>query len=190
MKAPNWMGTYHPVHRRWPHVARMGTWWLMLFELAGLVPCLVIFGIAQPDLYRSDLWRIGFLNKLNSNPNMILYAYANHRPLPNIPLVWSRTLTDFNVAISVVSLFFLLAKLIAFIMRGWFPIIAIFVNISLVALYTVSTYGQIGPDYADSRYPAPAAWYLRYGCDMAKPFGSYKSCQIAQASLGITVYML
>lgn len=60
-------------------------------ELAGLVPLLVIFGIAQPDLYRSKMWQIGYDNGLNSNPNMILYAYANHRPLPTVPLIWSKT---------------------------------------------------------------------------------------------------
>ena len=101
-----------------------------------------------------------------------------------------RRLTNFNVAISIVSLFFLLAKLIAFIMKVYYPVLAIFVNTALAALYTVSVYGQIGPDYADSRYPAPAAWYFRKGCDLAKPYGKYKSCQIAQASLGVTLLML
>ncbi len=66
-------------------------WWAMLFELIGLVPILVLFGIEQPDLYRTKFWQIGFDNKLNSNPNMVLYAYANHRPLPTIPFVWSQT---------------------------------------------------------------------------------------------------
>lgn len=98
-------------------------------------------------------------------------------------------MTNFNVAISVISLFFLLAKLIAFIMKLWFPIIATFVNIALLALYTVSVYGQIGPDYADPRYPAPAAWYFRYGCGLAKRYGVYKSCKIAQGSLAATLYM-
>jgi hypothetical protein len=182
--------TYRPLHRKWPKVPRNATKWLMVFELLGVVPCLVIFGIAQPDLYRTDLWQIGFENKLNSNPNMILYAYANYRPLPTVPLVWSQTLTNFNVAIAVVSLFFLLAKLIAFIMKVWYPIFATVVNVGILAIYAVSTYGQIGPDYADPRYPSPAAWYLRQGCDLAKAYGSYKSCQIAQASLGITLYML
>lgn len=94
------------------------------------------------------------------------------------------------MAISVVSLFLLLAKLIAFIMKVWYPIVATFFNVALVALYTVSTYGQIGPDYTDDRYPAAAAWYFRYGCDLAKPHGAYKSCQIAQSSLGLTFFML
>lgn len=83
--------TYHWIHRKWPKVPRLATWYLMLFELAGLVPCLVIFGISQPNLYRSDMWEIGWQNKWNSNPAIILYAYANHRPLPKIALVWSRT---------------------------------------------------------------------------------------------------
>lgn len=99
-------------------------------------------------------------------------------------------LTDFNVAISVVSLFFLLAKLIAHIMRVWYPAVAILVNCALVALYSVSTYGQIGPDYADSRYPAPAAWYFRQGCGLAQQYGKYRSCQVAQVSLFVTLFSL
>lgn len=75
-------------------------------------------------------------------------------------------------------------------MKVWFPLLAVFVQVSLVALYTVSTYGQIGPDYADDRYPAYAAWYFRKGCDLARRSGKYKNCQIAQGSLAITVYLL
>lgn len=83
--------SYHVIHRKWPKVSRKGTVWLMPLELLGLIAVLVIFGIAQPDLYRTKMWQIGFDNKLNSNPNMILYAYANFQPLPNIPLIWSST---------------------------------------------------------------------------------------------------
>lgn len=72
----------------------------------------------------------------------------------------------------------------------WYPAASVFVSTALTALYAVSVYGQVGPDYADSRYPAPAAWYFRRGCDLAKPYGAYKNCQIAQSSLGITLYML
>ncbi|KAF5020796.1 hypothetical protein F66182_7174 [Fusarium sp. NRRL 66182] len=183
---------YQVWFRKWPQVARKATWWLMPLELMGVVPALVIFGISQPNLYRTDMWQIGWEHDppLNSNPAMILYAYANHRPLPKIALIWTRTFTDFNVAISIISLFFLLAKLTAFIMKCWYPIFATFINASLVALYTVSVYGNIGPDHADSRYPASAAWYFRYGCDIAKPYGKYKSCRIAQGSLVVALYML
>ncbi|KAG6036936.1 hypothetical protein E4U41_005409 [Claviceps citrina] len=182
--------SYRIIRRAWPAAARKGTAWLMPFELAGLVAVLTIFSLAQPDMYRSAMWEIGFRNKLNSNPNMVLYAYANYQPLPTIPLIWSQTFTDFNVAISVVSLFVLLTKLISVIMQLWYPILATFINCVMVALYVVSTYGQVGPDYADARYPAPAAWYFRKGCDLAKPYGKYRVCQVAQASLFVTLYML
>ena len=82
--------SYRIFRRIWPRVSRKATAWLMAVELVGLVPLLVIFGISQPDMYRSDMWQIGFDNKLNSNPNMILYAYANYQPLPKVPLVWSQ----------------------------------------------------------------------------------------------------
>ncbi|RCI13221.1 hypothetical protein L249_0286 [Ophiocordyceps polyrhachis-furcata BCC 54312] len=189
--------SYRLIPRAWPRSDKFLLAWLMPVELAILVPVLVIFGIAQPDLYRTAMWRIGFENKLNSNPNMILYAFANHRPLPDVPFIWSSTwvsvdarLTSFNVAISIVSLFFLLIKLIGYIMRTWYPVFAIFANIALVVLYAVSVYGQVGPDYADARYQASAAWYFRQGCGLAKQYDKYQACQIAQASLAITLLLL
>ncbi|PFH59126.1 hypothetical protein XA68_12766 [Ophiocordyceps unilateralis] len=130
--------SYRLMPRAWPRTDKRLLGWLLPVELVMLVPVLVIFGIAQPDLYRTAMWRIGFENKLNSNPNMILYAYANHRPLPDVPFIWSSTLTSFNVAISIVSLFFLLIKLIAYIMRTWYPVFAVFVNTALVALAAAS----------------------------------------------------
>ena len=81
---------YHFIHRPW-RVKRRLAFLTMLFELFGLVPALVLFGIAQPDMYRTRLWQVGYENRFNSNPAMILYAYANHRPLPQIPFVWSQT---------------------------------------------------------------------------------------------------
>jgi hypothetical protein len=93
MDKPAKSRTYKILFRKWPRPARLATWWLLLLELLGVVPALVIFGISQPDLYRSDMWRIGWEHDppLNSNPAMILYAYANHRPLPKVALVWTRT---------------------------------------------------------------------------------------------------
>lgn len=63
--------------------------WLMPFELAGTVALLVLFAIAQPDLYRTQMWRIGHVWGFNSDPAIILYAKANGQPAPNVPFVWS-----------------------------------------------------------------------------------------------------
>lgn len=82
---------YRWIHRVWPKKAKKAITYLMMVELSGLIPLLVIFGLSQPDLYRSALWQIGWQNKLNSDPNMILYAYANFKPLPKVPFVWSQT---------------------------------------------------------------------------------------------------
>lgn len=94
------------------------------------------------------------------------------------------------MAISIVSLFILLAKMIATIMKVYYPIIGTFVGGSLTALYAVSVYGQAGPDYADERYPSPAPWYLSKGCDVAKPYGMVESCHMAQGTFALTVVIL
>lgn len=80
--------TYRILHRPWR--AKAPLYWGMVPELACIVPLLVLFALQSPDAWRTLFWRIGFENKLNSNPNMIIYAYANHQPLPPIPLVWSQ----------------------------------------------------------------------------------------------------
>lgn len=66
-------------------------YWGMLPELLLTIAVLVLFGLQQPDVWRSRFWRIGHELKQNSSPNVILYAYANHRPLPTIPFVWTQT---------------------------------------------------------------------------------------------------
>jgi hypothetical protein len=62
---------------------------LMVAELAGTVATLTLFGIASPDAYRTQLWKLGGELGFNSSPDQILYAYANYRPIPKTPLVWS-----------------------------------------------------------------------------------------------------
>lgn len=81
----NW--AYKPFNRPWKKRNLM--FWIMPLELAGTVALLVLFGIAQPDLFRTQLWRVGYVWGFNSNPNIIVYAKANHQPYPNVPFVWS-----------------------------------------------------------------------------------------------------
>ncbi|KAK0731527.1 hypothetical protein B0H67DRAFT_76457 [Lasiosphaeris hirsuta] len=180
--------TYKLLHRRWRVKAPL--YWGMIPELGAVIACLVLFGLQQPDMYRTLFWKIGYENQLNSSPSMILYAYANHRPLPTIPFVWSQALTNFNVAISIASLFVLLAKMIGTIMKVYYPIIGLVVNIAMTGLYAASVYGQAGPDYADPRYPSPVAWYIRMSCGIAKPYNAEKNCYMAKGTFAATVFML
>ena len=100
------------------------------------------------------------------------------------------SLTDFNVALTVIVLFFLLVKLIAFIMRGWYPVVATFINVAMVAMWTASVYGQAGPDHADERYPSNVAWYISKSCDIAKPYDAVELCLLAKGTFALSIFML
>lgn len=175
------------IHRRWR--AKKPLYWGMVPELLGTIAVLVLFGVQQPDLFRTVFWKVGGQLGFNSSPTVILYAYANHRPLPKIPFVWSQDLTNFNVAISICSLFILLAKLIMVIMKVYFPLIGLLIGIVQTALYTTSVYGQMGPDYLDPEHPSPIAWYIRYSCDIASRFKIGKHCMMAKGTFAVTVFM-
>ncbi|KAI1342905.1 hypothetical protein F5Y15DRAFT_412578 [Xylariaceae sp. FL0016] len=178
---------YKILHREWRSTTAM--YIMMIAELLATVAVLVVFGIAQPDLYRTKLWKAGHELGFNSSPAVILYAYANHVSQPNIPFVWSQTLTNFNVAISVISLFFLLTKLIAFIMHVWYPVIALIFNVSLVAFYAASIGGQAGPDYLDPNYPSPVAWYIAKPCTVAANKTVQGECTQAKGAFAATCIM-
>lgn len=62
---------------------------LFTIEFLLTIAALALFGIADPNTYRTRLWQDGADNGFNSNPNEILYSYANHRPM-KVPLVWSQ----------------------------------------------------------------------------------------------------
>ncbi|PQE15981.1 hypothetical protein CJF31_00008610 [Rutstroemia sp. NJR-2017a BVV2] len=86
--APAWLSS--PIlQRKWKYPK-----WIIalnVLELAGTVAALTLFGIADPDLFRTRLWQIGYDNGFNSDPNEVIYAYANYRKIPKIAFVWSQT---------------------------------------------------------------------------------------------------
>ncbi|KXJ91292.1 hypothetical protein Micbo1qcDRAFT_233821 [Microdochium bolleyi] len=180
---------YRPVHRQWRTPKRV-FYIPLIFELGAMVALLILFGIAQPDLFRTQLWRAGADLGFNSSPVLILYAYANHEPLPQIPFVWSPMITNFNVAISIISLFVMIVKLITFIMHVWFPIICTFSYLALSALYATSVYGQAGPDHLDPDVPSSVAWYIAKPCTVAANESVQSSCRVAKGTFATTVFML
>lgn len=62
---------------------------LFVVELLIEIAALALYGIAQPDLYRTRLWQEGSDHGWNSSPSEIIYAYANYRPISK-PLPWSQ----------------------------------------------------------------------------------------------------
>lgn len=87
-------------------------------------------------------------------------------------------------------MFMLLVKLLMFVLHIWVPLLSVIANVILVALWTVSVYGQAGPDYSDPEHPSAAAWYITKSCSYAAPSGNYGYCMEAKGSFAATVLML
>jgi hypothetical protein len=100
------------------------------------------------------------------------------------------SITDFNVVISVFSVFMLLLKVVLFMMHIWIPLLSVIVNLIIVVLWVVSIYGQAGPDYSDPAYPSSVAWYIAKSCSYASPSGNYGNCQQAKGAFAASVLML
>lgn len=76
--------------RRWRPPILWTVLGLVVLEFPLIVATLALFGIADPDTYRTKLWQDGYSNGFNSDPTTPLYAAANYLPVPAVPLVWSQ----------------------------------------------------------------------------------------------------
>jgi hypothetical protein len=72
--------------KRWRNVKIM--WCIMLIEIPLTIGLLVLFGIADPNTYRTLLWLDGFENGFNSNPSQPVFNLVNGGS-DDTPLVWS-----------------------------------------------------------------------------------------------------
>ena len=72
-------------HWRFPKVV-LG---LFVAELLVTIGALALFGIADPDLYRTRLWKDGYQNSFNSDPAMVVYSFDSGGTY-HTPLVWSQ----------------------------------------------------------------------------------------------------
>ncbi|KFY42633.1 hypothetical protein V494_02331 [Pseudogymnoascus sp. VKM F-4513 (FW-928)] len=154
------------------------------------VATLTLFGIASPDAYRTQLWKLGGELGFNSSPDQILYAYANYRPIPKTPLVWSDFITNYNIVVSVLSMFILLVKVVLFIMHMFIPLVSVIINAIVLALWCFSAYGQAGPDHSDPEHPSSVAWYIAKSCSVAEASGNKHNCEMAKGSFASTIFMI
>lgn len=75
------------VTRHWRFAKLM--YGLFVLEFFLTVAALTFFGIADPNTYRTKLWQNGANKGFNSDPSVVLYSFANYRPI-STPLVWSQ----------------------------------------------------------------------------------------------------
>lgn len=74
--------------RHWGKRSYLVMFGLIGAELALTVSLLALFGIADPDTYRTKLWRDGYLNGFNSSPSQPIFDLVNGGDYV-VPLVWS-----------------------------------------------------------------------------------------------------
>lgn len=100
------------------------------------------------------------------------------------------SMTDFNVVVSVLSMFILLTKVTLYVMHWFVPVLSLIIHAALIALYSISIYNQSSPDMSDPQHPSPGMpWYLSKGCGYATP-SNYGFCMQARASFGVSIVLL
>jgi hypothetical protein len=170
---------------------------LCVLEFPLTVACLALYGIADPDTYRTALWQEGANNGWNSDPSIILYAISNYRPIP-VPTPWAQFITDYNVVIVVLSMFILLAKCVMYITDVLPPIASAVLHALLISLYAYSISQQAGSDMSDPTRPSKIPWYITRSCGPPVSPANQGYCMQAKASFGVavalcglfTIYML
>ncbi|GAB7345408.1 hypothetical protein MBLNU457_3747t1 [Dothideomycetes sp. NU457] len=164
---------------------------LLSLETALTIAALALFGIADPDLYRTKLWADGYLLGYNSSPDGALLAAANHVSF-STPLCWSQFTTTWNMVISVLSMFILLVKVVMWVMKVFWPLVSVGVHAAVLALYVVSLHAQLARDVSDPLHENRGVpWYLRRGaCGLVETQGHYGYCMQARASVAVTVLMV
>lgn len=197
------------ITRHWRYANLM--YGLFVVEFLLIVAVLTLFGIADPNTYRTKLWQNGADKGFNSDPSIVLYSYANYRPI-NTPVVWSQlyvllhaciayqvvqaaykylnSTTTFNVVASVLGMFILLVKVVLFVMHLFLPLLSLLVHCLMLALFAVSLRNQSAPDMSDPDNPSPGLpWYMSKGCSYATP-SNKGYCMQARASFGVTCTMV
>ncbi|KAK7728525.1 hypothetical protein SLS57_002413 [Botryosphaeria dothidea] len=163
---------------------------LIVLEFPLTVAVLTLFGIANPNLYRTKLWQEGGDLGYNSAPNTVLYAMANYRPVKT-PLVWSQFITSWNLVISVLSMFIMLCKATMFVLHVFYPIVSLLVHALEIALYAYSAFGQSGKDTIDPRRPSTSLpWYIGKSCSVASTSQLKGYCLQAKSAFVLTCLMI
>lgn len=108
-----------------------------------------------------------------------------------IQLIRCYSITDYNVVISVLSMFILLVKSIMYILHVFPPVLSVLVHALLIALYTVSVDYQASSDTTDPQHPQRGPpWYITKSCSVTKNKSLVGYCQQAKASFACTCAML
>jgi len=101
------------------------------------------------------------------------------------------SVTQFNLVISVLTMFFYLTKFTMFITHVLYPILSLIVHLVLVGLWSYSVYLQTAPDTIDpERINNGAPWYITKSCDISSTKLVKGYCMQAKSAFAVTIIML
>jgi hypothetical protein len=106
-------------------------------------------------------------------------------------LLTCNRLTNYNLVISVLSMFFMLVKSIMYMVNVFPPILSVIVHCVLTALYAASVYYQASSDTSDPEHPQNGPpWYITKSCSVAHSESNIGYCQQAKAAFGASISLM
>ncbi|KAK2038479.1 hypothetical protein LZ31DRAFT_559558 [Colletotrichum somersetense] len=142
-----------------------------------------LFWSAFSGGFREKLWEYGGIEGWNSNPNHRVYFYANYEEPPEIPLIWSQSLSDATLAVALLSLVLLAARATMAYFGHASRAVSLIYDAFLVFFWLHSIESQASGDFSNPERPSPRPWYLTRHCR-----GNVATaCRVAQASFAISI---
>ncbi|KAJ5902687.1 hypothetical protein N7495_003215 [Penicillium taxi] len=164
--------------------------YLMFVEFPFVVVTLTLSGVASHNLYSTLLWQDGADNGFNSAPDEALYAAANYKAYKT-PMVWSSFLTEYNLVLGVLALFFFIAKFPVHSMHLFHPPLAAIIHLGCFILFIISVRYQAGSDMSDSAHPQPGApWYITKPCSVAHYSSNIGYCKQSKSLFGVNIVLI
>jgi hypothetical protein len=100
-------------------------------------------------------------------------------------------LTTFNLVISILATFILIAKIMLIPMHFLYPALSFVIHGLETGLFAYSMYGQTSHDTLDPKHENNGlAWYITKSCNVAAKRNNIHYCQQAKATFYITVFLL
>ncbi|KAL3476379.1 hypothetical protein BJX99DRAFT_142603 [Aspergillus californicus] len=165
-------------------------YYLIAAELPFIIVVLTFAGIAAHDRYRTKLWQDGYDNGFNSSPDSAVYAAANYESY-STPKVWDSFTTNWNLVISILSVFIFITKFPLHLLHLLYPAGLALVQVGLIVVYCVSAAWQAGSDTSDPDHPQNGPpWYITKNCNVAFGSGNVTYCMQAKSLFAVTIILI
>jgi hypothetical protein len=100
-------------------------------------------------------------------------------------------MTNYNLVIGVLCMFFYLVKSTLVLLHVFYPILSLPLHLALAAIWSYSIYLQTAPDTIDpNRQNHGAPWYIKKNCNIVDDKTIRQYCMQAKSAFAVSVIML